>query len=328
MKAPIRVAVGVLQDAERRVLVAERDPARHQGGRLEFPGGKCEPGESGADALRRELREEIGVEIVAPSPLIRVHHDYGDRTVELETFLVEQWRGVPQGVEGQPIEWVAPAALDPQRLPAANRPILAALTLPATCLITPDIDQLPAPDDVIAGVEAALRHHVGWVQLRRADEGSRAWWELVRELSERCRVTGARLLVNAAPERAAALPPGTGLHLRARAVAGLASRPVPAGVPLSCACHDTDELRAAERLHAEFALLGPVRATPTHPGRPGLGWEGFAALAATTPLPLYALGGVGPSDLAQARDAGAVGVAGIRSFRCTAKEGGGPDAEG
>ena len=75
----VTVAVGVLTDPERRVLVTRRAPHAHQGGLWEFPGGKLEPGESVLEALARELWEELGIEIEGSEPLLSVEHDYGDK---------------------------------------------------------------------------------------------------------------------------------------------------------------------------------------------------------------------------------------------------------
>ncbi|WP_070987631.1 Nudix family hydrolase [Halofilum ochraceum] len=311
----LRVAVGVVQRSDGQVLVAERHERRHQGGRLEFPGGKCDPGESARDALRRELREEIGIEVTASEPLIRVRHDYHDRRVELETFLVTAWRGEPGGAEGQAIHWADPAQLTADRFPAANRPILATLNRPALCLITPDIDAVSAADELLSGLDQAMATwSVGLVQIRRRDRGSSAWRDLVFAAAERCTARGIRLMVNGTPELLEGLPEEVGLHLPAAVHRSISSRPVAVDRLLSCACHDATEIANAERIEADQALIGPVLPTGTHPGAPTLGWNGLARLAARTTLPVYALGGLEVSDLVRARDAGAIGVAGIRGF--------------
>lgn len=121
------IAVGVLLDAGGRVLIARRPAAAHQGGRWEFPGGKVEAGETVADALARELREELAVAVTASEPLTVVRHDYNDRALRLHVHLVTAWRGEPAGREGQPLRWLPVAALDEATFPAANGPILAAL---------------------------------------------------------------------------------------------------------------------------------------------------------------------------------------------------------
>jgi 8-oxo-dGTP diphosphatase len=68
----------------------------------------------------------------------------------------------------------------------------------------------------------------------------------------------------------------------------------------------------AERLGADFAVLGPVRKTPSHPDAAPLGWEGFRALSEGAALPVYALGGVISFDLEQALACGAHGIAMVR----------------
>lgn len=311
----LRVAVGVLRRPDGHVLVAERDQRRHQGGRLEFPGGKCDPEESARTALERELREEVGIDVTRSEPLIRVRHDYDDRRVELETFLVTDWRGEPHGAEGQAIDWADPAHLTAARFPAANRPIVAALTRPALCLITPDVDAVPAADDLLSGLERALAaRSAGLVQLRRRDRGSPAWRRLARAASELCAARGVKLMVNGPPDLLEGLPGEVGLHLPADPLRYLSSRPIPASRLLSCACHDATEIARAEEIGVDQALLGPVQATRTHPGAPVLGWDGFAELTARTTLPVYALGGLQAGDLESARRSGAIGVAGIRGF--------------
>lgn len=311
----LRVAVGVLQRPDGRVLVAERDQRRHQGGRLEFPGGKCDPEEPAGAALERELREEVGISVTASEPLIRVRHDYGDRRVELETFLVTGWRDDPRGAEGQPVRWADPGDLTADRFPAANRPILAALNRPALCLITPDVDAIRGADELLSGLDRALAARpVGLVQFRRRDRGSRAWHALAVAVAELCRDRGVGLAVNGTPDLLEGLPEDVGLHLPAGALPDLSSRPIAADRLLSCACHDATEITQAERVGVDQALIGPVLPTRTHPGAPTLGWDGLTALTARTTLPVYALGGLHADDLACARQSGAIGVAGIRGF--------------
>ena len=99
----IVVAVGVLIDAEGRVLVARRAPDAHQGSLWEFPGGKVEAHESVGDALKRELEEELGIQVEGSEPLMAIEHDYGDKHVRLDVHRVMRWQGEPRGLEGQPL---------------------------------------------------------------------------------------------------------------------------------------------------------------------------------------------------------------------------------
>lgn len=96
-------------------------------GLWEFPGGKLRDGESPDKALTRELREEIGIEALTSETFMRISHDYADRSVAIDFFLVHEWRNDPAGLEGQQVEWVMPAGLDADRLLPANVPIVEAL---------------------------------------------------------------------------------------------------------------------------------------------------------------------------------------------------------
>ncbi len=120
----IHVAVGILRNQEQQVLIALRHPQQHQGGLWEFPGGKVEQGESVADALARELHEELNIEVLRASPALQVSHVYPDKAVLLDVWQVDSFRGEPRGREGQPTAWVAVGQLDACSFPAANVPIV------------------------------------------------------------------------------------------------------------------------------------------------------------------------------------------------------------
>lgn len=123
----VHVAVGVIVDGQRQVLLARRAENAHQGGLWEFPGGKVEPGEAVTEALARELREELGIAIGRTSPLLEVRHDYGDKAVCLDIHVVWEFRGTPRGLEHQPLVWADPGNLQDYDFPAANVPIVAAV---------------------------------------------------------------------------------------------------------------------------------------------------------------------------------------------------------
>jgi 8-oxo-dGTP diphosphatase len=121
------VVAAALYDADGRLLIAQRPPGKHLAGRWEFPGGKLAAGESELAALTRELREELGVEVLAARPFMRLEHAYPDRTVELSLWIVERFRGVPRSLDAQQLRWVAPAALAAEDILEADRPFVAAL---------------------------------------------------------------------------------------------------------------------------------------------------------------------------------------------------------
>lgn len=127
---PVHVAVGVIFDAQGRVLITRRAPGAHQGDLWEFPGGKVEAGESLSTALIRELREELGIAVGRTSALLEVRHDYADKSVLLDVHIVWDFSGEARPLEDQPMAWVNPQDLAHYAFPAANLPIVAALQEP------------------------------------------------------------------------------------------------------------------------------------------------------------------------------------------------------
>jgi len=123
----MHVMAGLLLDAAGRVLLAQRPAGKHLAGLWEFPGGKLEPGETPLVALARELQEELGIEVLDAQPLIRVPWRYDDRELVLDAWCIEQWRGLPQSLEGQALQWASPSRVDPAMLTPADGPILRAL---------------------------------------------------------------------------------------------------------------------------------------------------------------------------------------------------------
>ena len=121
------VAAGILCDSEGRVLIAERlcDGPFH--GLWEFPGGKIGAGETASEALSRELAEELGIEVTAYSTFMSLRHEYDDRVVRIEFFIVSRWNSDPVGREGQELRWVPVELLDASELLPADIPVVNAL---------------------------------------------------------------------------------------------------------------------------------------------------------------------------------------------------------
>jgi 8-oxo-dGTP diphosphatase len=308
---PVEVVAGVICDARGRVLLARRTKGRDLAGLWEFPGGKREPGESAEAALTRELHEELGIEVELGAPLIAVPQAYPHKRLRLDVRRIAAWHGTPRGREGQALAWVPPGRLPSYAMPDADRPVVAALLQPERYLVTPP----PGADAQtwLDALQLALTSGVGRVQLRPGPgTAPEPWRELARLAAAICRAAGASVLVNG--DIALARELGIGVHLRAAQLAGLRRRPLPLELPVGASCHDLAELREAERLRCDFAVVGPLRATPSHPGQAGIGWDGFADLREQVALPLYAIGGLAGEDLATARAYGAQGIAAIRGL--------------
>ena len=126
----IHVAAAVLIDRRGRILIAQRPAGKHLAGSWEFPGGKIEPGETRTAALARELKEELGVTIERPRPLLRLRHAYPYGEVLLDVWVVRRYRGEPRGLDGQALQWCSRRELPDVELLPADQPIVDALRLP------------------------------------------------------------------------------------------------------------------------------------------------------------------------------------------------------
>jgi 8-oxo-dGTP diphosphatase len=126
------VVAAALYDQAGRVLIAQRPPGKHMAGRWEFPGGKVGRNETESAALARELREELGVDVTAARPFMRLTHSYDDRDVELSLWIIEQFTGTPAALDAQQLRWVVPAQLPAEDILEADQPFVAELIdLPA-----------------------------------------------------------------------------------------------------------------------------------------------------------------------------------------------------
>jgi 8-oxo-dGTP diphosphatase len=313
MLTPVRsihVMAAVITDARGRVLLARRTEGRDLAGCWEFPGGKREPGETPEAALARELQEELGIDIEIGEHVISVPQQYPDKRLRLDVRRLARWKGTPRGHEGQALAWVAPDKLTRYAMPPADRPVVAALLHADRYLVTPE----PGEDDEawLAALRRALASGIRRVQLRARTLGGARWQALASAAVQACREAGAEVLINGDIELARQL--GTGAHLRASQLHGLSERPLPTGSLVAASCHSGEDLRLAESLACDFAVLGSLRPTATHPEVSPLGWEGFARLREAVSLPIYAIGGLCPQDIAEARQHGAQGIAAIRSL--------------
>lgn len=307
----LRVAAGVLRRADGAVLIAQRPLGKIAAGSWEFPGGKIESGEAARQALERELAEELGIGIGRARPLIRIQHTYPDRTVELDTWLVEAWTGQPQGLEDQALAWVQPASIWDYDLLPADAPIVDALRLPDTLPVTgafADVAELEH------GIERLRRAGHRLIRLRAGRLSDAEYQRCVRKLAPALSAAGGGLLI----DRCAELLSLDGVAGFALGAAGLnaAERAPSSGAQrwLLASCHNAKEMDRAVQLGAQALVLGPVLPTPSHPGQAGLGWTQFAQLTQRVNCPVYAIGGLDESHREQAYRHGAQGLAGIRAY--------------
>jgi 8-oxo-dGTP diphosphatase len=123
----LEVAAGILLDANGCVLLTDRVHASSMREFWEFPGGKLQPGETARAALKRELAEELGIQVRSCTHFRRLEHRYPDMHVVIDFFLVKKWSGVPVGLDDQELAWIAAAELGEKSLLPADAPLVADL---------------------------------------------------------------------------------------------------------------------------------------------------------------------------------------------------------
>ncbi|QFT85642.1 CTP pyrophosphohydrolase [Halomonas sp. THAF12] len=312
VKRRVHVAAAAIISADgREVLLARRPSNVDQGGLWEFPGGKLAPYETGLEALKRELHEELGIEIRRAQPLIRIHHEYTDKHILLDVWQVHDFAGEPFGREGQAVRWVPMNELFNYPFPAANVPILRAVMLPTEYLISAEEE-----DEAIflSRLERALvEDGVRLVQLRAKELDREAYLARAEQALAVCRRHGARLMLNGEPELLDEVD-ADGIHLTSARLMSLDRRPLGEGKWLSASTHDREQLDQAHRVGCDFATLSPLRTTPSHPEVAPIGWHDFQQLVEHAGMPVFALGGMTRFDANHARAVGAQGIASIRDF--------------
>ncbi len=307
MNTPVvEVAAAVLL-REESFLLTQRPVGKVYAGYWEFPGGKIEPGESPLRALYRELHEELGIEIIEAHPWLMRVFTYPHATVRLHFFRVLRWRGEPHGRENQSLIWQTVSDITVGPLLPANAPVLRALQLPPLYAIS-NVAEL-GREEFLRRLQRALQGGLRLVQVREKAMPRDALRDLAMRTIELARKHGARVLLNSDIELAQDVG-ADGVHLNSAQLAACNARPDMEWCAASC--HDARELRRAADLGLDFAVLGPVQPTPSHPGAAHLGWEEFAGLIKDSEIPVFALGGLHGEDSGTAWRHGAHGVALLR----------------
>ena len=308
-------AAVILRNDGNQYLLAQRPPGKAYAGYWEFPGGKVEAGESFADALVRELQEELGITVTAMTPWVTRHFVYPHARVEIRFFRVTAWNETLHPREHTDTAWLETRWMaggrDLAQLPVnpvlpANTPILRALALPAVYAVTNASEMGVAAE--LARIE---RVRPMLVQVREKSFETPARQAFARDVTGLVHGYGGQVLINGSVDEAVAVG-ADGVQLTSVELMACDQRP---DLPLVFAsCHTSEELLKASCLGLDAVVLGAVKPTMTHPGGSPLGWPSFSALIEGYDVPVYAIGGMTPEDVAEAQALGAQGVAMMRGW--------------
>lgn len=309
-------AVGIIRRDNGLVLLGERPKGKPWAGYWEFPGGKVEENETPAQALHRELQEELGITTKLYYPWLTRSFDYEAKydasgviespakTVRLHFFMVVAWEGVPQGLENQTISWQNPERISIGPMLPANAPILAWLGLPQIYAIT-NLNALGEPL-FFECLKRALNNGLMMIQVREKQLSPEALMLFAEQVIEISAPYAAKVFINADFSLAQTLN-AQGVHLSSKQLIQLQKKPL--GLLCGASCHNHEELVHAAKLDLDYVMLSPVQATQSHLDATPLGWHVFNELIAGYSLPVFALGGLQVSDLTTARLHGAHGIA-------------------
>lgn len=297
-KPIVDVAIAILIQRG-KILVGWREEQQHQGGKHEFPGGKVEQGETPEEACRREIYEEVGIGLKDWHQFDYIHHEYDDIIVNLHLF----HSYVPDELLNlihQPWAWYTREQLLHLNFPKANKNIIKRLYWPHLIKISNTLSMVKSSDALLYWriEEDPSEQYIE--QLTALDEGQRSnlivnvdiWQQLSPELQKQIKT----------------------VHLKQSQLMNLHKGDLTVGVRYIAACHDAVSLKQAQQIGCDAVFISPVKSTTTHPEAVALGWERFSDLAQNSQIPVFALGGVHPDDLATAQQHGAYGLAGIRNF--------------
>ncbi len=296
-KPIVDVAIAILIHRG-KILVGWRQEEQHQGGKHEFPGGKVEQGETPEEACRREIYEEVGIGLKDWHQFDYIHHEYDDIIVNLHLF----HSYVPDELLNlihQPWAWYTRDQLLHLNFPKANKNIIKRLYWPHLIKISNTLSTVENSDALLYWrIEDPSEQYIE--QLTALDEGQRSnliiniaiWQQLSPELQKQIKT----------------------VHLKQSQLMNLHKGDLTVGVRYIAACHDAVSLKQAQQIGCDAVFISPVKTTATHPEAVALGWERFSEFAQNSQIPVFALGGVHPDDLATAQQHGAYGLAGIRNF--------------
>ena len=304
----IEASVGIIFNESFQLLMAERPQSKTWSGWWEFPGGKIESGETPLEALKRELKEEIGISVIDAEKWIVRKYAYEDYEVILHFYKVTQWSGNIEAKEEQKISWVLPDNNVVSPILPANDLIFKAISLPDIYAIT---NAYEYSGNFLNKVEQQLNNGLGLIQIREKAISKNAFIELTKEIIQMAGNFDAKVMINSDINLAYKLN-ADGVHLNSSLLHSLSE--IPKDLIVSASCHSARDIEKAMTMDVSFVVLSPVQKTQSHPNTTPIGWDSFSKITQNYSIPIYALGGMKQNDIENAFNAGAIGIASQRAI--------------
>ena len=304
----IEASVGIIFNESFQLLMAERPQSKTWSGWWEFPGGKIEKGETPLEALKRELKEEIGISVIDAEKWIVRKYAYEDYEVILHFYKVTQWSGNIEAKEEQKISWVLPDNNVVSPILPANDLIFKAISLPDIYAIT---NAYEYSGNFLNKVEQQLNNGLGLIQIREKAISKNAFIELTKEIIQMAGNFDAKVMINSDINLAYKLN-ADGVHLNSSLLHRLSE--IPKDLIVSASCHSARDIEKAMTMDVSFVVLSPVQKTQSHPNTTPIGWDSFSKITQNYSIPIYALGGMKQDDIENAFNAGAIGIASQRAI--------------
>ncbi len=305
-----KIAIGIIKNTSGQILLAKRPSGKHLSGCWEFPGGKVESTESFKLALRRELNEEIAIDVEGVKKILEYQYQYSDRVLHFQVFEVLTYSKSISARELQTLQWADASNIGNLNIPPANTAILNAVLNPDFYMIACNSTY---KDNLRAKVEEQLQAGITIVQFRAPELNKSQYISKAIMLRNLCEAYNAKLISNCELSWVDEIEPH-GIHLTSARLNEV-SNSNHGRVYYSASCHNQQEVELANHLHINSILIGAVQYTRSHPNNSVLGWVNFQRLCNMANCPVYALGGLTKDDLMTAKVCGAQGIAGIRLFQ-------------
>jgi len=305
------VAVGILKDSDGKYLLGKRLDSQSWAGWWEFPGGKLESNENPLEALKREIFEELGVAINKYKQWTTRRVIEKNKITILYFFLITSWTGMVEGREGQELQWVDLKTYNAKKVLSPNQVIHHALKndLPDIYAIT-NFQEISS-DIFFQALKRQVDDGLRLIQIREKKLTSTELEALIKRIKIALKHTNVRIIINSSISLAYKYKLD-GVHLNSKQLYEL--KYFPKDLLVGVSCHSEKDLEAAEEKNADYAVLGPVKETLTHPNLKPIGWKKFNKIVDNSNIPIYSIGGMTTSDIPSSFDFGAIGIASQRAI--------------